>query len=87
MVVRGGVMSALERIGLDVTIAERLISGLKAENVDVLEETSVTEFTEVPEDITEPVKLTIETKGQPARVIETDIYLAATGPTQPLPYP
>jgi len=79
MVVRGGVMSALERIGLDVTIAERLIIGLEAENVVVLEDTAVTEFTEVPEDITQPVKLTIEKKGEAPRVIETDIYLAATG--------
>ena len=43
--VRGSAMAALERIGLDETIAERLLSGLDKQGVTVLENTVVDGFT------------------------------------------
>ena len=44
MVVRGASSSALERIGLDETIAERLLSGLADDGVSVLENTEIDSF-------------------------------------------
>ena len=44
MLVRGNAMSALQRIGLDETIAERLLSGLREDDVNILEGTQVKEF-------------------------------------------
>ena len=44
MVVRGSAMSALEKIGLDDTIAERLLRGLADQGVTVLENTVVDSF-------------------------------------------
>ena len=44
MVVRSTAMSALERIGLDDTIAERLLKGLRDQGVTVLEKTEISEF-------------------------------------------
>ena len=37
-------MSALERIGLDETIAERLLAGLRDDDVNVLEDTVIESF-------------------------------------------
>ena len=44
MIVRGTAMSALERIGLDETIAERLLAALREDGVTVLEDTVVSGF-------------------------------------------
>ena len=44
MVVRSTAMSALERIGLDDTIAERLLKGLRDQGVTVLEKTEISAF-------------------------------------------
>jgi len=44
MVVRGSAMSALDRIGLDDTIAERLLRGLRDQKVTVLENTVIEGF-------------------------------------------
>ena len=37
LVVRGSAMSALERIGLDETIADRLLAALRSDGVTILE--------------------------------------------------
>jgi len=95
MVVRGSAMSALERIGLDYTIAERLLSGLRRQHVTVLEETEIDsfEFSDCPVGVDDrdiggeectPLRLTIKTadsKGElvDAGAIEADLYLACLG--------
>lgn len=49
MLVRGSATSALQKIGIDETIAERLLGALAEDNIKVLENTSVKAFTHVPD--------------------------------------
>ena len=49
MLVRGSATSALQKIGIDETIAERLLGALAEDNIKVLENTSIKAFTHVPE--------------------------------------
>jgi len=93
MLVRGSAMTALKRIGLDETIAERLLAGLAEDNVKVLENTSVKAFLEVPSDGCEisddpdiggnscsPIELSlVNADGSDAGTIQTEIFMAATG--------
>ena len=94
MVVRSTAMSALERIGLDDTIAERLLKGLRDQGVTVLEKTEISEFDvcEVSdedggaiggEDCDE-VKMTLVSKGAdgepvPAGELTADLYIGCIG--------
>jgi NAD(P) transhydrogenase len=93
MVVRGTAMSALERIGLDQTVAERLLKGLADEGVVVLENTSIKEFVELPGDgcaispfdaiggnSCSPLVMALADKdGNDMGTVKADIYLAAMG--------
>ena len=94
MVVRSTAMSALERIGLDDTIAERLLKGLRDQGVTVLEKTEISAFDvcEVSdedggaiggEDCDE-VKMTLVSKGAdgepvPAGELTADLYMGCIG--------
>ena len=51
MLVRGSAQSALQKIGIDETIAERLLGALAKDNIKVMEDTSIKEFTYVPETV------------------------------------
>lgn len=89
MLVRSSAMSALDRIGLDTTVAERLLKALADDGITVLENTQVESFVDVPTEECEvsafdtiggnscsPVVLQLDgDKG----TIECDIYMAATG--------
>ena len=91
MLVRSSAMSALERIGLDTTVAERLLKGLADDGIKVMENTQVNAFAEVPGEGCElslspfdaigiktcaPVVLELDkNKG----TLEADVYLAAMG--------
>jgi pyruvate/2-oxoglutarate dehydrogenase complex dihydrolipoamide dehydrogenase (E3) component len=44
MVVRGNALAALERIGLDETIAERLLCGLREDDVTIYEDTVISDY-------------------------------------------
>jgi len=89
MLVRGSAMSALRRIGLDETISERLLGALAEDDIEVRENTQVNEFLEVPSDADgceigggscEPLRISlVDADGKDAGIIESDIYMAATG--------
>jgi len=95
MVVRGSALSALERIGLDETIAERLLSGLDKQGVTVLENTEVDGFAlckgglcdagmSIGGEDADTVQLRLKSKDemgepQPAGSLEVDLYLACLG--------
>ena len=91
MVVRGDAMQALDRIGLDETIAERLLRGLSDQGVTVLESTVVDSFEYLHEDEDpsaliggeeglDTLRMSLRTKdGQPAGEVEADLYLACLG--------
>jgi len=89
MLVRGSAMSALDRIGLDKTVATRLLKALADDGIQVRENTQVTRFIETPSDggkvsafdsiggkTCSPVVLELDgDKGQ----LTADVYLAAMG--------
>jgi len=88
--VRGNAKSALNRIGLDETVADRLIEGLLEDDVKLLERTQVREFVETDVDTGEECILgeaTCETltisledpDGNEKESISPEIFLAATG--------
>ena len=91
MVVRSNAMQALDRIGLDDTIAERLLRGLSEQGVTVLENTVVDSFECLHEDEDpsaliggemdcDTIRMALKTKdGQPAGELEADLYLACLG--------
>ena len=91
MVVRSNAMQALDRIGLDDTIAERLLRGLSEQGVTVLENTVVDSFECLHEDEDpsaliggemdcDTIRMALKTKdGQPAGEVEADLYLACLG--------
>jgi pyruvate/2-oxoglutarate dehydrogenase complex dihydrolipoamide dehydrogenase (E3) component len=95
MVVRGSALSALERIGLDETIAERLLLGLDQQGVRVLENTVVDDFTlctkgmcdggmPIGGENADTVQLCLKSKDaagelQPAGSLEVELYLACLG--------
>jgi NAD(P) transhydrogenase len=91
MVVRSNAMQALDRIGLDDTIAERLLRGLSEQGVTVLENTVVDSFECLHEDedpsaliggevACDTIRMALKTKdGQPAGEVEADLYLACLG--------
>jgi len=90
MVVRGKMGSALERIGIDDTIADRLIAGLRSDDITVLEDTSITGFEfldkgreEDAEDVVhpEPVRFTLEHSSDKTFIgtINAELYLACVG--------
>jgi len=91
MLVRSSAMSALERIGLDTTIAERLLKGLADDGIKVMEDTQVKTFVECPSEGCElspfdviGVKtcspVVVELDGGKG-TLEADVYLAAMGRT------
>jgi len=93
MVVRGTAKSALDRIGIDETIAERLLRGLRDQEVRVLENTVVDSFSCLECDTEEraiggedcgTVIMDIETRDaagelQPAGTLQADLYLSCLG--------
>lgn len=78
MIVRGNALQALQRIGLDSTIAERLIKGLVDDDVTILENTVVTNFEkiepseedmsafDVDPDAIHPIRLSLECATPPS---------------------
>jgi len=89
MLVRSNAMSALTRIGLDYTIAERLLQSLADDDVKVLEYTQIKEFVETDVDSEgcsiyggdcEALTIALESKdGEDKGTINPEIFLAATG--------
>jgi len=93
MLVRGSAMDALKRIGLDDTIATRLLQGLAEDDVAVLENTQIKEFVFCPDDGCEigdepqiggnsctPIKISLTNKaGDDLGIHESEIFLAAIG--------
>jgi NAD(P) transhydrogenase len=79
LIVRSGAKSSLERIGLDPDIADQLIYFLKKDNIQIYENTEISNY-DVPEDTSEKIRLTTKSKdaGVPAEVT-CDIFLAAIG--------
>jgi len=89
MLVRGSAMSALQRIGLDTMVSERLLKALADDGIVVRENTQVDAFLDVPSEecavsafdtiggnSCNPVVLQLDgDKG----TIECDVYMAATG--------
>jgi len=79
MLVRSGVLSALERIGLDSDIASKLIHVLREDDVDIFESTTVENF-DVPLHRRDPIALKLKSS-QPdvPSVLKVDVFLAAAG--------
>lgn len=84
MLVRGSVTSALERIGIDKTIAERLIAALRKDDVTLLENVQVREFVAGENAWPgEPLTIALESSKDKKEygTIKADIFLTATGRT------
>jgi len=90
MVVRGSAMAALDRIGLDETIAERLLTGLREEDVQVLEDTSIVSYDSLAptgvddyatDGVIHPMEFGLQRTSSKEDVgtIEADLYLACLG--------
>lgn len=89
MLVRGTTMSALERIGLDTMVAERLLEALAKDDIKVLENRQVEEFLHVPDEscdvpdgdcICRPLEIKVcDRNGNTQGILEPEIYMAATG--------
>jgi NAD(P) transhydrogenase len=79
MLVRSGVLSALERIGLDSDIANKLINVLREDDVDIFESTTIENF-DVPLHRRDPIALKLKSS-QPdvPSVLKVDVFLAAAG--------
>mmetsp|Transcript_43541 Transcript_43541/g.81797 ORF Transcript_43541/g.81797 Transcript_43541/m.81797 type:complete len:1313 (+) Transcript_43541:99-4037(+) len=79
MLVRSTVMQSLERIGLDKDIRMKLLQKLRSDNVQIYEDTSVTDF-HVPTLDSDPVLLELSSscKDVPSH-LDCDIVLVACG--------
>lgn len=92
MLVRGNAKSALQKIGIDETIAERLLGALATDNIKVMEDTSIKQFTYVPETVCdtgsddiggnscEPIEIElVDGEKNPKGTLFTEVFMAATG--------
>lgn len=80
MLVRSGAKSALERLGLDPDIADKLVQVLHEDDVDIFENTTVQEY-QVPASRQQgPLSLCLKSSNAdvPA-VLNVDVFLAAAG--------
>mmetsp|Transcript_49615 Transcript_49615/g.67625 ORF Transcript_49615/g.67625 Transcript_49615/m.67625 type:complete len:607 (-) Transcript_49615:430-2250(-) len=79
LIVIDSIKISLERIGLDPDIADQLVYYLRKDNVEIFENTEVTNY-DVPESTKVPVNLSLDSSevGVP-RDVDCDIVLAAIG--------
>lgn len=77
IIVRGDVASSTKKLGMDMDVANELMRLLKESGVQILEGTSVDEFTYVPppENTDDLIKM----KLNDGSFLETDLFFAATG--------
>lgn len=81
LLVRSQASSALDRMGIDVDVAKKLLKGLKEDEVDIREGTSVKMFENVSDKPGKLMRLQLMASkgGADLGTLEVDIFLAATG--------